>query len=165
MKRGWHQTLCLFAAVSATAAPPTCRSERNNGVDYENCERADVTCGDLVKEALDATGTLKPRWNGCLWPVLITKSRADIVGVPTLFISVTVVPSWSNSDRADITVFNEFADGSVKPFHKNVQFVIKDGLSSANIQMAFPIGAEPSGVPTVQMIESGGTQQATHQYR
>jgi len=153
--------ICSLLTGTLNAAPPHCKTVERDGDVYEICERMDTACEALAKEQ---TKDPSKEWNGCFWPATIIKSNFVAAGLAGSWIHVTVVSSFLDSEKQDVSVIFE------KPFcglrtHKreDVPIVIRDGIPSASIDITCP--DEPYGVPAVDTTEKGGKKEASHKYR
>jgi hypothetical protein len=153
--------VCLMAS-GLNAAPPRCETVNRNGVTIESCERDDANCDSLVKESLKTSPDRN--WNGCAWPVIITRSQFKAAGVVFYVTTVSVVPSYRDSERVDLIMMFERPDHSLaKVEKKDLPVIIRDNIPSASTDITSP--EEPYGVPSVEATEKGGAKSATHDYK
>ena len=160
--------LTLFAMAPLLAAPPTC--ERKGDVDL--CERVDQSCASFVNEHLkaDPSGGWMENWHGCLWTAIIQKGHSDVPGpvapIRLAFAHVTVVPSYTDSERISIAVDVELANHKHRKYeYKDLPVVVRGGVPSASVTVGIELGNEIVGVPTIEATETGGKRTMSHSYR
>jgi hypothetical protein len=79
-------------------------------------------------------------------------------------VDVTVVPSYRDSEKADITITVEQPDHTHdKNTFKDLPVIIRDDIPQASVRVGTPHGSV--GVPTVGATEKGGKKEASHSYR
>jgi hypothetical protein len=79
------------------------------------------------------------KWNGCAWPALITTGHFTTSGLLVCNVSVTVVPSYRDSERMDMTVtFDKPFCGSRTHLRKDVPIIICSG-SAGNGEGVLPV--------------------------
>lgn len=166
---------CLLAG-GLNAGVPECKTvESKDGTTAESCTRPPDfdECMALVKEAWKDKKPEDPPphyWNGCSWHAVINTVRGggrigNGLVVPLMWLtSVSLVPSYRNSERMDITVVFEQPDHTYKKHvRKDVPITIEDKMPNATVQFTFPY--PPVSVPTVEAREKGGAKEASHSYR
>jgi hypothetical protein len=151
---------CLLAG-GLKAEPPRCETKVQDGKTFEVCTRADANCESLAKEQVRAPSD---KWNGCLRPAIIIKSSFTAAGVSFPSTSVTIVPSYVDSERVDITITAEQPNHTyIEHTLKDVPVIIRDNIPQASIDFGTP--QYPVGVPTVEATEKGGKKEASHSYK
>jgi hypothetical protein len=152
---------CLLAGV-LQAAPPQCKTTEKDGNTYDICTRANVACEALAKEQVKDPSN---KWNGCLWPVTIIKSHFTLGGNMVFSIYVSIVASYIDSERVDMTVTFERTDHTFFKYErKDVPIIIRDDIPNANADFWFTADGTV-GVPTVEVTEKGGAREASHSYK
>jgi hypothetical protein len=147
---------CLFAG-GLRAAPPRCKTVEQDGRSVDVCERPDIECESLAKEQVRNPSS---QWNGWSWPALIMKTRLSVLGLVSFVTHVTVVASYGDSERMDVTVTIEQADHTYRKYvRKDVPVIIRNDIPSATVEIASL--DEPVGVPTADAIEKGGKKEAS----
>ena len=151
------------------AAPPQCDApDRQKNLTMENCHRAEENCDSLAREYLREPSD---KWNGCAWPALILFSSSIIFPGTSPYNStqVTLVPSYLDSERMDITVTVEQPDHTYKgQTFKDVPIIIRDNIPQATIDFPTPkylVELAFFPVPTVEATEKGGKKEASHSYK
>jgi hypothetical protein len=151
---------CLLAG-GLKAAPPTCQTKVQDGTTFEVCTRTDLACESLAKAQLKDPSD---KWNGCFWPATIIKGHVITNGVMIISIYVSIIASYRDSERADVTVTIEQPDHTYRKFErKEVPIIIRDSVPTASVDILS--NTEPVGVPTVEATEKGGKIEAAHSYR
>jgi hypothetical protein len=90
--------------------------------------------------------------------------RSVVSGVVFFYVSVSVIASFTDSERADVTVSIEQSDHTRrKEVRKDVPIIIRDSMPTATVQTFAT--APPVGVPTVDVTERGGKKEVVHSYR
>ena len=118
-------------------------------------------CEALAKEQMRDPSR---EWNGCAWPVLIINSHATVVGLLAYHTRITVVPSYRDSEKLDVTVtFEKPHCGSGTHARKDVPIIIRNDIPSASVDIECL--DEPYGVPKVEAKEKGGKKEASHSYK
>ena len=106
------------------------------------------------------------KWIGCAWPATIIKFRSGAVGVIFYSTMVSVVTSFRDSERVDMTVMVEQSDHTVQKYEKkDVPVIIDEKNNIPYASAEFVTQFEPLGVPTVDATEKGGAKGASHSYR
>jgi hypothetical protein len=151
---------CLLAG-GLNSARPSCEAKVQDGTTFEVCTRADLACESLVKAQLENPSD---KWNGCLSPATIIKGHVITAGIMIFGIYVSIIASYRDSERADVTVTIEQPDHTSRKFErKNVPIIIRDSVPTASVDISS--NAEPVGVPTVEATEKGGKIEAAHSYK
>ena len=154
---------CLLT-FSVSAAPPKCKTVDQNGTTLEVCSREDTECySKLVKEQESSPSS---QWNGCAWPAKIIKGHFTAVGLIVFSTNVSIVPSYRDSERVDMTITIERPDHTfVKYDRKDVPVIVdeKNSIPSASAEVVTQF--DPLGVTTVDATEKGGAKGANHSYR
>jgi hypothetical protein len=149
-------------ALSASASPPSCKTVEKDGNTFDTCERRDTEC--YSKLAAEQTKSPSTQWNGCAWPAIITKTHFTAVGLIFYTTHVTLVPSYRDSERMDVTISIEKYDHTIQTYErKDVPIIIRDDIPRATVD--FGTQFEPIGVPTVDATEKGGAREVSHSYR
>jgi hypothetical protein len=153
---------CLLAGGLIWAEPPRCETKTQNGTTLEVCTREDTNCESLAKEQVK---TPSDKWRGCRWPAIIQKAYLTLLpGVSSPDVSVTIVPSYSDSERVDITINVEQPNHTyIEHTFKDVPIIIRENIPQAMISYGTP--QYPVGVPTVEATEKGGKKEASHSYK
>jgi hypothetical protein len=137
------KTIFLFVICPlAITAPPNCETKRVNGTDIETCSRWDTECDSLAAEQVKHPSD---QWNGCSWPVTITRGSYTAVGLTMYDTTVMVVPHFKDSEKVDIQVIfeNSYCGAKLHEF-KNQQITVHDGVPYATA--GFTCGQYPSEV-------------------
>jgi hypothetical protein len=144
-----------------SAARPTCKTEKQKGQLVEVCERADVMCESLTAEQQKSPSD---KWTGCSSPAILIKGDVTLAGLLIFSTQVSVVPSYRDSKRVDMTVTFENPDHTFQKYErKDVPVIVQDGTPSASAE--FITQMKPVGVPTVEATEKGGAKGASHSYK
>jgi len=129
------------------AAPPTCEIKG----DIEVCERTDQNCEQFVAEHFksDPSRAWMENWRGCLWPATILKGHSHLLGpaapITGSFAHVTVVTSYTDSERFDMTVDVELRDHKHRKFEfKGEPVIILGGVPCASVNVSIELGSQLS---------------------
>ncbi len=147
--------------IRVGAAPPRCKKVEQDGRTFDVCERSNTECKSLTEQQQKQPSG---EWNGCNWPAIVTQSTYTAAGIVLYHIHVTVVASYQDSERMDVTVKVEEADHTYKTYvRKDVPLIMRNDISSASIGITRTF--DSVGVPTVEATEKGGKKEAEHRYR
>lgn len=162
MKKGLLISTCVgLLTLCVSAAPPRCKTVDANGTTLEVCSREDTECDALAREQVNSPSD---KWNGCAWPASIIKGHFTPLGVLVFSTNVSVVPSYRDSERVDITITIERPDHTfVKYDRQDTPVIIHGDIPSAMAE--FVTQFDPVGVPTVDATEKGGAKGASRSYR
>jgi hypothetical protein len=134
-----------------------------DGKTFEVCSREDTSCDSLAKDQVNSPSN---KWNGCAWPATIIKFRSGAVGVFYYSTMVSVVTSFRDSERVDMTVMVEQSDHTIQKYEKkDVPVIIDEKNNIPSASAEFVTQFEPLGVPTIDATEKGGAKGASHSYR
>jgi hypothetical protein len=151
---------CLFMSY-LKAAPPECTTKEKDGSTFEVCHRVDGACESLAKEQLKDPSD---KWNGCAWGATFIKGHFTAAGLMVFSTSISLVPSYRDSERMDVKVTFEQADHTRREYErKDVPIIIRNNIPSASFEIVNQ--EDPLGVPTAEMTEKGGKKEARHEYR
>jgi hypothetical protein len=79
-------------------------------------------------------------------------------------LDVTLVSSFTDSERMDMEISVEASDHSTKVYRRDkIPVVVKDGYPQGNVEIL--LGSDPVGVPIVDSREYGGKIEMAHHYR
>ena len=143
--------------------PPSCETKQlSDGTTAEVCSRGDANCPALAEQTLKSPSS---KWRGCGKPASIIKSRRYVVGVAVAEVYISIVPTYSDSDKIDMTVTIDQPDGaSIEKKLSDVPIIIRDGIPVASVYIP-GIPKYPAGVPVIEAKEKGGEREALHSFK
>jgi len=156
-----ENTIATKAQGVSVSHPPSCKVEERDGKVFDVCTRVDTKCLDIVKAEV---ANPSDKWNGCLWGATIIKGTLALAGMVVYSTHVSVVCSYIDSERVDMTITVEFTDHTHRDYvRSDIPVIIRDGVPTASVDISTP--NEPLGVPTVEATEKGGAKKVAHSYK